>query len=204
MKRILAIVLLSAAFGAHAEGFYIGGDLGTVSYPDYTTDTANWLIGNGATYASVTQKVVSSTVDIHIGQWVTEGFGWEAGYADLGSVDGSYASNSGVLFPNGTYTYSAAAAHVAVLGGIPLGRGKLFGKFGLFSASTTLDDPYFSQTVYSTGLLLGGGYEFWFNPAFSLRAGLNLYSGVNFVNEGTYAIESRGMAQVAVGANFTF
>jgi OmpA-like transmembrane domain len=204
MKKILAIALFSTTITAHAEGVFIGGDLGLVSYPDYTTDTTNWLINNGASYVATTQKVVSGSLEIHGGQWITDSLGWEIGYANLGSVTGSYTSNAFVTYPSGAYKYSASAVHVALLGGIPMGRGKLFGKFGVASASTTLDDPYFSQTVYSTALLLGGGYEFWVNPNVSLRAGLDLYSGVDFVNEGSYAIESRGMARVAVGANVTF
>jgi hypothetical protein len=204
MKKILAIILFSVSLGAHAEGPFVGGDLGLVSYPDYTPDVANWLYGSGATYVGTTQRVVSGSLEIHGGQWITDTFGWEAGVTSLGSVTGSYISDAGVTYPWGSYKYSASAVHIAALFGIVLGRGTLFGKFGLASAATTLDDPYFSQTVYSTPLLIGGGYEYWFNPNVSLRAGLDLYSGVNFVNEGTYLIESKGMARAAVGVNFTF
>ena len=208
MKKILAIILFSVSLGAHAEGFFVGGDLGLVSYPDYTPDIANGLYGTGASYVGTTQRVVSGSVEIHGGQWITDTFGWEAGFTGLGSVTGSYVSDSPTAaYPSGSYKYSASAVHIAALFGIVLGRGTLFGKFGLASAATTLDDPSVSWTVYSTPLLIGGGYEFWFNPNVSLRAGLDLYSGVHFVNEGSYpyyTIESRGMARAAVGVNFTF
>jgi len=201
MKKILAIVLLSATFTAHAEGFSIGGDIGMVTYPDYTSDIQTLWLGPNS---SVSQNLVSATLDIHGGQWINDYFGWEVGFADLGSVSGSY--NSAIV--NGSYKYSAAALHVAALGGIPLGKGKLFGKAGLFSATTKLEDNCFvcipSQTLSSTGLMIGGGYELWFTPHISGRVGLNLYNGVKFINEATYAAESKSMLQAAVGANFTF
>jgi opacity protein-like surface antigen len=185
MKIILSIVFLSCAFTAYAEGFFIGGAVGIVIYPNYTTDTSNWLIDAGASYASVKQNKGSFTLDFHGGQWVNKSLGWEAGYTDLGSVDGSYTSN--LTFPgaNGTYKYSASASHLAALGGTPLGLGRLFGKIGLFSASTHLSDPFGSQNESSTGLLLGGGYELSLTPNLAGRAGINLFNGVKFINEGT-------------------
>lgn len=199
-----AITVFALISPASAKGFFIGGDLGMVSYPDYSTDTVNWLYSQSATYASATQQNVALTLGIHGGQWITGNFGWEAGFSDLGSVNGSYSSDAVVAYPYGDYTYSASALHAAALLGVPVGRGKLFAKVGVFSASTTLDDPYATQTAYSTGLLVGGGYELWIDPQLSARFGFNLYNNVKFINEGTYSIDNKTMGQVTVGINEIF
>ncbi len=204
VKTLLAGAFMGAAFAAHAEGAYVGVEVGQVSYPDYTTDSVNFLASQGATFASTTQAVTGTSVGVHVGQWVTRSFGFEVGYTDLGSVDGSFTSN--VL--SGTYSYSANAFHGEVLGGIPLGRGTLFGKVGLFSAKTTLNDNCSictpTQSVTSTGLLVGGGYEFFFTRKFSGRASLNVYNGMKFINEGTYLTENKSITQLAVGVNYLF
>jgi hypothetical protein len=208
MKKILAIALLCTAFAAHGEGLFIGADIGSVTYPDYTSDLTNTLLADGASFTDVSQNVSAFTVGFHVGQWVTDSFGWEAGYTDLGSVDGTYNSDAPVIGNSGTYSYSASAFHVAVLGGIPMGRGELFGKAGVFSARTTLNDncpgciP--SQSASSTGFLFGGGYELWFNHNVSARFGLNIFNGVKFVNVATYTYDYQTMVQAAVGVNYSF
>ncbi len=211
MKKILAVAVLGASCtNSHAAGFYAGIDGGMTTYPSYAQDLANWLVspgGGGGTYANVTQYPTGSTFGIHAGQWIVDQFGWEIGYTDLGSVDGTVSTNA-PGYTNEKYTYSATAAHVAVLGGVPLGRGKLFGKAGLYSAKTTLKDncqfctP--SQSASNVGLLIGAGYEHWFTEKFSLRAGVNVYSGVKFVNVSTYTPDNQTMVQASVGVNFTF
>lgn len=206
--KVLAAALVSAAVSssAMAEGFFIGADVGTVKYPDYTNDIVSGLMSRGAFFASASQNAGSLTLGIRGGQWVSQNFGWEAGYTDLGSVDGTF--NSSII--SGTYKYSASALHAAVLGGIPLGRGKLFGKAGLFSATTKLSGNIFGAGILapadqsSTGLLLGGGYELAFNNHISGRAGLDLYNGVKFSNVWSGVVESKTMVKVGVGVNFTF
>lgn len=209
MKRITAAVLLSAAFAtpAFAEGFFIGADIGTAAgYPDRTGETVNGLIAAGATYASATQKTSSIAFGLHGGQWITEHFGWEVGYDALGSVDGSWVS---IGATTGSYKYSASAFHVAALGGIPLGRGKLYGKAGLFSASTKEDASNTvgfsaSKTQSSTGLILGGGYELSFSDKIAGHAGINLFNGMKFNDFTNNTTSNKTLAQVVVGVDYTF
>jgi hypothetical protein len=190
-----------------AEGFFIGADVGRVTYPDYTNELVNGLVASGATFASARQDAASFTVGIHGGQWVNQNFGWEAGFTDLGSISGSF--NSNLVNGSGNYKYSASAIYASALGGIPLGRGKLFGKAGLFSATTKLSGTFGAfllapQDQSSTGVLLGGGYELRFNDKISGRAGLDLYNGVKFSNVWSGVVESKTLVQVGVGVNFTF
>ncbi len=206
--KVLAAALVSVAVpsSAMAEGFFIGADAGTVTYPDYTNEITSGLMANGALFASSTQNAGSFTFGVHGGQWVNQNFGWEAGYTDFGSVTGTF--NSNIL--SGTYKYSASALYASALGGIPLGRGKLFGKAGLFSATTKLSGNVFGAGILapadqsSTGLLLGGGYELAFTNQISGRAGVNLYNGVKFSNVWSGVVESKTLVQVGVGVNFTF
>ncbi len=214
MKKITAAFLLSAAFATPvlAEGFFIGGDIGFAGgYPDRTEEVGNGLLSAGATYVSVTQKKASVAYDLRLGQWVTKNFGWELGYDGLGSVDGTWTSAGGTATTGG-YKYTASAAHLAVLGGIPLGgRGKLYGKIGLFSAATKEDAHNTvgysrSITQNSTGLLLGGGYELSFNEHLAGHVGLNLFNGVKFYDftKSTTATDNKTIVQLALGLDYKF
>lgn len=211
MKKISAAVLLFAAFATpvFAEGFFIGADIGTATgYPDRTAEIANGLVTAGATFASATEKKTSFAFDLHGGQWVTERFGWEVGYDSLGSVDGSWTSIGGTA-TTGSFKYSVSALHVAALGGIPMGHGKLYGKAGLFSASTKEDASNTvgysqSKTQSSTGLLVGGGYELSFNDKLAGHVGFNLFNGVKF-NDFTNTpntTDKNNIFQVVVGVDF--
>jgi OmpA-like transmembrane domain len=195
---VAAITSFCVASAASAQGMYFGADVGTVRYPDYSSDLA-------AVYGGpASQETHGLSVGIHVGQWITDSLGWEVGYNDFGNVNGNYYA------VGGSYQYSASAMHVAVMGGAPIGAGKLFGKLGLYFADTTLDDycglcSYIpSQTVSSSGFLLGVGYEFWVTPAFSVRAVLNLYDGVSFVDVASYGIDNRNMVQPTIGMNYSF
>lgn len=212
MKQMIfaAALLGSVSFGAQAEGFFIGGDIGTVSgYPDRTGATVSALMGAGATSASATQKTGSAAFNLHGGQWLNAHFGWEVGYDVLGSVDGSWTS---VGATTGSYKYSASAFHVAALGGIPMGgRGKLYGKVGLFSASTKEEARntvgfFSSKTQSSTGLLVGGGYELSFTEKIAGHAGISLFNGVKFDDFTTNntTTDKKTLVQIAVGVDYKF
>jgi OmpA-OmpF porin, OOP family len=210
VKKIAAAMALSTVFAtpAFAGGFFIGGDLGIAAgYPDRKEEVGNGLIGAGATYVSVTQKMASIALDLHGGQWVTEQFGWEIGYDALGSADGDWTSSGA---STGSYKYTASAYHFALLGGIPVGgRGKLFGKAGLFSASTKEEVSntggyHSSITQSSSGLLLGGGYELSFNERVAGRAGITLFNGVKFNDFTNNQTDKKTLVQVAVGVNYKF
>lgn len=210
MKKITAAITLFAVFAtpASAAGFFIGGDLGfTAGYPNRTEEVGNGLLGAGATSASVTQKKVSIALDLYGGQWVSEQFGWEIGYDALGSADGDWTSTGA---STGSYKYTVSAYHFALLGGIPVGgRGKLYGKAGIFSASTKEEwsnTTGFSGSITqsSSGLLLGGGYELSFNDRLAGRAGITLFNGVQFNDFTNNQTDKKTLIELAVGVNYKF
>ncbi len=204
MRTLLAVGLLGASVASHAEGFYAGGSIGWTTYPNYTQDLVNSFA------FSATQTLVSPyTVGVQAGQWVNDYFGWEIGYTDLGSVNGSYTWVGG----SGNYTYSASAAHGAIQGGIPMGRGKLFGKLGVFSATTTLNDTFTggsaTQSVSSSGLLFGIGFALSFSHHLSGNIGVTALNGVKFADVSTfgappYSVGTKNMVRTAIGVNYMF
>lgn len=209
MRKIVGAALLSAVMSTpvYSAGFFLGADIGsTGGYPDRTGETVNALIGFGASSASATQKKASLGFSVRVGQWVTDRFGWELGYNGFGSIDGSWTS---VGATTGSYKYTASAAHLAVLGGIPVGSGKIYGKAGLYSASTKEEASNTvgysaSKTHSSSGLLIGGGYEWAFTGNLSGHAGVNLFNGVKFNNFVDNTTTNKTLAQVAVGVDFKF
>jgi OOP family OmpA-OmpF porin len=187
MKRttiVVAALLGSAAVNCHAHGFYIGAEAGLALYPDFTEDA---MRASPTTNVTVKQDATSLAYGVFAGYWFTPNFGVEAGYANLGSVDGTVEGSSffGTSF-KASYTYSAQAASIAALGGVQLGKGTLYGKLGMYDASVTAEfvagvgQPKTSSSVSSTGLLYGAGYSWPFTKNLMGRAELVVYDGVEF------------------------
>lgn len=202
MKSSFVAVLLSAMLttSAMAEGFFIGSNIGFALYPDrIATDP-------GATSTSTSQQRTSLALDLRGGQWFDERYGWEVGYDALGNIDGSWRSVSSSA--TGSYKYSASALHLALLGRIPLRHGKLFGKAGLFSASTTEEvatstGTSTSATINSAGLMIGVGYEYRFSTI-GVHAGFNFYHGMKFHDFMNNKVESMSTPQFAAGVDYYF
>lgn len=197
---------------------FIGVDIGLLSgYPDSTGAIVSGQIAGGWTSASATQKISTTSFNIHGGQWLSERLGWEVGYSDFGSAIGSFNSTTASQSYNGSYQYSASTVYAAALGATSLGAGKLYGKAGLHSTSTkteytsllyrfsTLQGRFAgSTTMSSTGFLLGGGYEYAFNKNWAVRADITMFSGVQFANVSKFStIENQTLIQTSVGLNYS-
>src|SRR6266849_2320645 len=114
MKRIsvlLVALLGSVALNSHAAGFFVGGEAGIATYPDFTSSVAQAEINAGFSFASVTQDKGSTAFGIYGGQWVTDNFGWEAAFTDLGSIEGKVTT---VPASNSNYKYAASALSLTV------------------------------------------------------------------------------------------
>lgn len=198
---------------------FIGGAVGTLSgYPDSTGDIVYGLVGNGWTSASASQKTSTTSYSVYGGQWLSERLGWEVGYGAFGSVDGSFTASAGLQSYNGSYKYSATTVYGAVLGAIPLGSGKLYGKVGLHSTSTQTDystQRYILTTLVSTGtasatksgtgLVLGAGYEYPLNKNWAVRADMTMFNGAQFVSVADFTMtKSQTLIQTAVGLDYSF
>lgn len=198
---------------------FIGGDIGMLSgYPDSTGTIVSGQLAGGWTSASATQKIATTSYGIHGGQWLSERLGWEVGYGAFGNVKGSFSSSSATQSYYGSYEYSASSVYAAVLGAIPLGAGKLYGKAGLHSTSTTTNYTSYlytfsrlqrtysgSTTTSSTGFLLGGGYEYAFNKNWAVRADVTMFNGAQFASVTNFAtIADQTLFQTAAGLNYSF
>jgi hypothetical protein len=181
---LLAALLSSAAVNCHAQGFYIGAEAGLALYPDFTEDAAR---SSPTSNVTVNQDAGSVAYGVFAGYWFTPNFGVEAGYANLGSVDGTVEGSNffGTSF-KASYTYSAQAYSLAALGGVQLGKGTVYGKLGMYEASVTAEfvagigQPKTSSTVSSTGVLYGVGYSWPFTKNLMGRAEFVVYDGVAF------------------------
>lgn len=196
---------------------FIGINIGLLSgYPDSTGTIVSGQLANGWTSASATQKISTTSYNIHGGQWLSEQLGWEVGYSDFGSAKGSYKYANATQNTSGDYEYSASTVYAAVLGATSLGAGKLYGKAGLHSTSTTTVYSSYtssltlqrtasgSTTTSSTGFLLGGGYEYAFNKNWAARADITMFSGAQFANVYKPAtIENQTLIQTSVGLNYS-
>jgi len=207
MKKIFLLLPAFLSLPAYADGNFIGANFGSAfGYPNSTDTIPRALISAGAPSASAQQKAGSLGGSIYIGKWFNESVGWEWGYNYLGGgIDGSYKAAP----LTGTYNYSASAFHWAVLGGIPSGSGKFYGKAGFYSAKTNSEWSIAGRTSSSgsngnLGLLLGVGYEEALSQNFSTRFGVDLYNGVKFqeVAHGTDA--NQNLFRISLGLNLKY
>lgn len=207
----------STAPSASGKTTFIGVDIGALSgYPNSTGTIVSGLTANGWTSASATERVSPVAYDFHGGQWLSERLGWEVGYGVYGSVDGLFSASTTTQNYFGSYAYSASIVYGAVLGAIPLGSGKLYGKAGLHSTSTTTAFSSYknnlavslitgSTSQSSTGFLLGGGYEYAFNKNWAVRADITMFNGAQFASAWNFAtIENKTLIQTAAGLNYSF
>lgn len=207
MKKIsvlLAALLGGVALNSHAQELFVGVEAGVAVYPDFTSDVARATVNAGFSSASVKQDGGSTAFGIFAGAWVTDNFGLQADYIDLGSIEGKVTT---VPASNTFYKYSASAFSVAALGGIKLGaKGRLYGKAGVYRASVEFKSATRSITTDSTGLMLGGGYSFRITQHLLARAELTVYNDVKFqtFNAPQGSSTSDYITKVALGAAYVF
>jgi len=219
--RVLSVALASilpmTPSSAVAEGFFIGAEGSLVVYPNWAKEIKDTIVSWGYTSYTSTQLAAGIGAGIHGGQWVNDNFGWEVGYSDLGETTGDFSAYD---FAMGNFSYdwnaSASALHALVLGGIKFGRNKVFGKIGLYQASTkvelvdTTPGAPGSTRVYSnknSGLQIGGGYVFSFTSHLSGSVGLSILSGVKFADLPTANMNkarSENLTKLAVGLDYMF
>lgn len=211
-NRILVAALLgSISLGAQAEGF-AGGSLGLVSNPNWVDDTNQYMVAHGATSSKTEQNKVSASLNLRGGYWLNSNFGAEGGFISVGEAKGTNTitgSNAGTS----TYTYTTGALYAAALGGLKLGsKGTLYGKAGLFNASTeqkitsTIPNSTNSTSkASSTGLIFGAGYSIRVMNHLSIRPELTILSGVKFkAIDDTKPDEKKTLTQFSIGADYVF
>jgi hypothetical protein len=210
MKRLallIAAFMGSFALHARADGFFVGARASASEYPNWVTTIDSHYYAAGADYSASSQKDTSLGYGIRAGLWVSDHFGFEAGYQDLGSTKGTTTVVFGPIAGTGDWEFSATARYAAVLGGIRIGRGTLFGKVGIQHSATTLKGTYVSgpRAASSSGALFGAGYSFPFTKHLAARAELEDFRNVRFVDyTDNYRTTSANLRTVSVGVDYSF
>lgn len=186
MKRTtmaLAAVLGSAAMSCHAEGFFIGAEVGPSLFPDFTDEA---LKKSPTGNATAKQDATSIAYGVYGGYWITPNFAVEAAYTDLGSVDGTVEGATFFGSFKASYKYSAQAYSLAAIGGFKAGKGTLYGKLGAYNAEVKsefvagIGQPKNSATTSSTGVIYGVGYSLPFTQNVVGKVEFSVYDGVEF------------------------
>lgn len=196
------------AVTAQAGGLFIGIETSDISYPNWAKRIDGLYYAAGANSSSTEQDTGSMGHGIRAGVWLNDNFGLEAGYDDLGSITGLSTVYFGPISGQGRWKFSATASHAAMLGGIKLGRGTLFGKVGIHHSFTKLEGTYVTNGPYSassTGALFGGGYSFRFTEHISVKAALEEFKGVKFTDWSNFAnTTTETLVKISLGADYTF
>lgn len=211
-SRLMRITLLSSLLcsSANASGFF-GADIGsTFGYPNSSSSLATILVNAGYSSAQAQQRSGSLGFSIFGGNWLSENVGWEFGYAYLGGgIDGQFSTTGPTTA--GTYDYTASAFHGAFLGGTNVGSGKIYGKVGLYRASTESKAAYtvgstssFTGSNANMGLMLGAGYEAPINDKLSTRFGADLYNGVDFYEVSNEKAVKQTMYRIGFGLVYNY
>ena len=211
-SRLMGIALLSSLLcsSANAGGFF-GADVGsTFGYPDSTGPLASAIVNAGYSSANAQQKSGTLGISIFGGSWFSENAGWEFGYAHLGGgIDGTFSATGPTVA--GTYNYTASAFHWAFLGGTKVGSGKLYGKAGLYRASTESKWAFTAGPTSSAagsnsnmGLMLGAGYEAPLSEKLSTRFGADIYNGVDFQEVSNGAAVKQTLYRIGFGLLYSY
>jgi Outer membrane protein beta-barrel domain len=194
---VLAAVLLSGvSLNSQAVDFFVGVEAGVAIYPDFTTDVAKSIGGS----VTVEQDAGSFAAGIYGGAWLTENFGVEVAYADLGSIEGKVKNSSTF------YEYAATAFSASLLVGTRAGKGTLYGKVGMYDASVKFKSITRSITTDSSGLVFGGGYSLPFTKHVVGKVELAAYNDVQFQKFNAPVGTNTGdnIYKFAVGVAYTF
>ena len=205
-KVVALALLLGLSTGARAEGCFINGDFGLNAFPN-RADSANAVVYQaGAAYSSSSQTTTSFGFGVDVGQWVSQRFGWEIGYADFGNVTGysSFGNSFGSAFGI-SYKYASTATHVELLAGSNSG---LFGKVGFYNASTQLSIQ--GQTISpkgSSGMFfgIGGRYPSDRLDHWAYRFGIDVYPRIKFTDLADSSKATSGIiTKIYLGEDYTF
>lgn len=206
-----AVLLGSLVLQVQAEGFFVGADIAPI---------INWqaksedCFFNCSPYHSE-QDSTSVGFGIHGGQWLWSDnggvVGWEVGYDNLGSINGSTTATIGLSTGTARWKYAATAQHAAVLLEGINGQNRVFSKIGIYRSSTKAEGAYvfgggtYSHQASGAGLLLGVGYRYAYTKHLSWVAAVDGLIHVKVTDPANPAgTTSENLLKVAFGADYNF
>ena len=152
---------------------------------------------------------------IHGGQWLSSGdggvVGWQAGYANLGNINGSTTATIGLATSTGKWKHAATALHAAVIMEGINGKNRVFSKIGVYRSSSKTDGSYvigggnYSGKTSGTGLLLGVGYRYEFIKQLFWIANVDGFIHVKLIDPSNpAATTSENILKVSFGVDYSF
>lgn len=184
-KQILAIAIgatLALPLMAQAEGFYVGGNVGSAKHK--LSDSQESINENDTGYK------------VYGGIAINKYFGAELGYADFGSYTESDSS--------GSYEASAKSTYLAATGTYTITQQfSIFGKVGVAfnKAKYSVTGSGFSASASgdNTNLLLGIGAAYAFTPNMSVVAEYEDFGKVDKLDGAEYKVN-----MLSVGLRYKF
>jgi OOP family OmpA-OmpF porin len=198
-KAIAAVAVVFSSTLAHAQGteaktgWYAGLDLGAGRTGLSGSDIDGTLANQGVAGSSSIDKS-GTAFGINGGYRLNRNFGVEAAWERLGSFD--YRSSAGADTINGKL--EANALSLAGVGFYPLTSAwSLYGKAGLAMTDAKLSassasgaTPVGSHSHTGSGLLIGAGVTYDFNPGYFAKAGWDHYAKVGDASTGSADVDT--------------
>jgi OOP family OmpA-OmpF porin len=198
-KAIAAVAVVFSSTLAHAQGteaktgWYAGLDIGAARTGLSGSDIDGALANQGVAGSSSIDKS-GTAFGINGGYRLNRNFGVEAAWQRLGSFD--YSSAAGADTINGKF--EADALSLAGVGFYPLSSGwSVYGKAGLAMTDAKLSansgtgaTPVSGTSHTGTGLLVGAGVTYDFNPGYFAKAGWDHYAHVGDASTGSGGIDT--------------
>lgn len=209
---LFAALLGSISLGAQAGSIFAGGSLGVLKNPNWADAANQYMVSGGAASSKTEQNAASLGLTLRGGYWLNDNFGVEGGLISLSEAKGTITTTGTGYAGTSTYSYTTGGLYASALGGFKIGKGTLYGKAGLFNASTelktttTIPGATASTTkASSNGLIFGAGYSIRVINHLSIRPELTIMSGVKFKNiDDAKPDEKKTLTQFSIGADYVF
>lgn len=209
--RILIVVLASnlLATAAAASGFYVGGEFGGSTVPDFKYSVYQTMLNSGYPTTTVSQNSGGGQAAIFAGQWLTGNVGWETSLMSFGNIHGRIAATNGVNTIFTHYRYSAGGVSLSLMGGFDVtSAGKIFFKAGAYDAGVTYDGPTSTITKNTAGPTIGGGFSYSVMQHLSVRFEAARYFHLRYPNFEFFtpanSYTKYNITTVAIGAAYAF
>lgn len=201
-KTLIAVAVASAAFAAHADGFYLGAGVGfTKVANELSTFNSGMVAAVGGSIAS-TQETSVRNLRLVGGYKVNENLAIEAGYVNSSKWDLNFSGVSGgsvAYSGNGNISFSGVDVAAVVRPSVASGYNNFFAVAGVHNykakvgvAFTVSSTAYTSNTSQSgTGTMFGAGYDWKIDKDLDMRVQvtrLNKLAGESGSNATNYAV----------------
>lgn len=201
-KTITALALVTAAFAAQAEGFYMGAGVGFNKVDNGLNDFNTAMVNAVGGSIVSTQETSVQNLRLLGGYKVNENFAVEVGYVNSSKWDLNFSGTSGgsvAYSGNGNVSFSGVDVSAVLRPSVASGYNNFFATIGVHNykakvgvSFTVSGTAYTSNTSESgTGTLFGVGYDMNIDKGMDLRFAvtrLNKLAGQSDSNTTNYGV----------------